>query len=62
MITTVLLPRFIEYQGGQEFLKFTLKDYEEEEYGLLMGFSSFCPILNLIFAIGLLYQLCTTKF
>lgn len=30
MITTWLIPQFVEYNGGQEYLKITLEEYKEE--------------------------------
>ena len=55
MITTWLMPKFVEYNGGQDFLKHSLEGYEEDYWGYVLGFMSFCPILNLLSAITLIY-------
>lgn len=62
MVTTYFLPKMIEYNGGQEFLKLSIDNYDESYYNFLIGVCSFCPILNLVFTILLIWWLCTTKF
>ena len=49
------MPKFVEYNGGQDFLKHSLEGYEEDHWGYALGFMSFCPILNLLSAITLIY-------
>ena len=48
------MPKFVEYNGGQDFLKHSLEGYEEDYWGYALGFMSFCPILNLFSAITLI--------
>lgn len=62
MITTILLPRFIEYQGGQEFLKITLENYDEEYYSYYIVGCSLFPIINILFAVLMIYWSCTGNF
>lgn len=64
MITTWLTPKLVEYNGGQDFLKQSLEGYEEDYWGYLLGFMSFCPILNLLSAILLIcwYITCIRNF
>ena len=55
LITTWLLPKFVEYNGGQNALKLMLEEYKEEYYGYLIGFMSFIPILNIISSLTLIW-------
>ena len=49
------MPQFVEYNGGQEYLKITLEEYKEEHWKYVLGFMSFCPILNLLSAMLLIH-------
>lgn len=50
-----MLPQFVEYNGEQDALKATIEEYKEEYWNYILGFMSFCPILNLFSAISLIY-------
>lgn len=55
MIVTWLLPRFINYQGGTEFLKYKWgNDWNDDYYGYIIAIASFCPILNIFWGSTLL--------
>ena len=54
IITTLLLPQYIKCNGGQEYLKTIIEEYEEGYWGYILGFMSFCPILNLLSAVLLI--------
>lgn len=60
IITTWLMPQFIEYQGGEEYLKFKWGDtWDNRYYKYIIAIASFTPILNLIFTFPLfLWYVC----
>lgn len=49
------MPRFINYQGGTEFLKYKWgNDWNDDYYGYIIAIASFCPILNIFWGSTLL--------
>lgn len=52
LLVTFLLPKFISYQGGTEYLKFKWgDDWKDEYYPYIHAIASFTPIFNLIWSI-----------
>lgn len=55
IIVTWLLPQFINYQGGTEYLKYKWgDDWNDDYYGYVIAIASFCPILNIFWGSTLL--------
>lgn len=51
IIVTWLLPQFINYQGGVEYLKYKCgDDWDDDFYGYVIAIASFCPILNIFWS------------
>ena len=55
ILVTWLFPKFIEYQGGSDYLRFKWgDDWNDDYYVYVIGIVSFCPILNIFWALILL--------
>lgn len=55
ILTTLLFTPFINSQGGQDYLEENLPGYDEEYYGYFLAFCSLTPLLNIAFAIILIF-------